>query len=200
MMIFNFLRRTTTKSFRYISTSSSQQMIKNPKSSIAAAAVSSTGGEVRNFPKITMKKLYPHLSQYLLWTFFGSFTLHLLWSKMNYQEYQDMVNMKITKLEDIIGRLGNVKYMENVENAETVERDILAYKKFCNPITEMSDDDYVIKNYAFGTSFGTSFRNSKSTSDIQSSSESQSPKSPIKTKTSSNEQQIMKKSTSTEWI
>ncbi|RHZ86906.1 hypothetical protein Glove_42g51 [Diversispora epigaea] len=199
MTTFNFLRRTVkTISFRYIFTSSSQQMIKNPKSSIAAAtiAASSTGGEVRNFPKITMKKMYPHLSQYLLWTFFGSFTLHLLWSKMSYQEYQDVINMKITKLEDIIRRLKDVKYMEIEENEESVERDILAYKKFCNPITEMSDDDYVIKNYAFGTSF----RNTETTNDIQSSSKSQSPKSPsIETKVSSNEQ-IMKKSTSTEWI
>lgn len=86
--------------------------------------------------------MYPYLTQYLLWTFFGSFTLHLLWSKMSYQEYQEKANSKITKLKDIIRRLEN-----GDESIENVERDILAYKKFCNPITEMSDDDYVIKNY-----------------------------------------------------
>ncbi|CAG8467356.1 14022_t:CDS:2 [Acaulospora morrowiae] len=58
---------------------------------------------------------------------------------MKYQEYQDKMDLKVEKLEDIIRRL---------RNGENVDEDILAYKKFYDPLSSVGipDKDHAIKD------------------------------------------------------
>ncbi|CAG8464825.1 hypothetical protein C2G38_2215466 [Gigaspora rosea] len=61
----------------------------------------------------------PFLYQYAVWATFGSAAIHLLWTKNEYREYKEKMDLKILKLEELIERL---KRGENIDDAERSQK------------------------------------------------------------------------------
>jgi hypothetical protein len=93
-------------------------LIKNPYSSTSFLSSSNTPNK-----ESTLKKYSPYIYSYFIWVIFGSFLLHLSWSKMSYNEYKEKMQLKIAKLEETIAIL---------ENGEKTNNNLLHTKKNIN--------------------------------------------------------------------
>ncbi|KAH8550424.1 hypothetical protein BGW37DRAFT_521646 [Umbelopsis sp. PMI_123] len=90
------------------------------------------------------QKHLPFFLEYFMWVVFGSEALHLIWLKIDQQEYNDKTNHQIAVLKEIITRL---ERGESVDDNLHTEISMLLLKKAGNKKEDLTeiDDEYLEK-------------------------------------------------------
>ncbi len=92
-------------------------------SSLLKNSYSSTASLSSN-KKSKLKKYSPYIYSYFSWAILGSMLLHLTWSKMNYNDYKEKMQLKITKLEETIAKLENGENIDdNLSTKNSIDSD-----------------------------------------------------------------------------
>jgi hypothetical protein len=130
--LMNPVRRATPQGFRRQYATVNQLPSSQPEKVISAA---------QHFKR---QKHLPFFLEYFMWVVFGSEALHLIWLKIDQQEYRDKTNHQIAVLKEVFARL---ERGEAVDDNLHTEISMLLKKKAGDKKDDIPeiDDEYLEK-------------------------------------------------------